>query len=410
MTTKFRINLACILSLAGILLSVALLILHLNPEFGGRFIMCGSGMINPCLAVSLSPYSRVFGFPVAGIGLAFYLFILFTLLVADYADGDYPVLAPVFLLPFTIAALIGDAVLAIGLIKLKTMCALCISTYLVNVLLIVLFFIHLVDIRRQGIAPLNAARDYLSRMLPDRKAALSSFILFILFLLFSVFISVRLMETGHGEKSVTQGDIDRFLKKFLSTDVEKIDLPETPIVLGDKNAPVEIIVFTDFLCTACSELYSLERYLFTLHGKAVKISIYHYPLDSNCNSDVKRTIYKSCPAARAVTASALMNLHEQYIISHYRDISKFRKNYTDETAFSIFADSLGKIRDKNEQSARFRTLLNSAEIDKILKDHTDAAIKLKIDSTPTFFIAGRRLTGVPPFQYMEALVRGEMSK
>src|SRR5690606_18877041 len=111
-----------------------LLILHLNPEIGGRFMMCGSGMENPCLAVSLSPFSRVFGFPIAGLGLGFYLLVLFTLLVADYAGGDYSLLAPVLLLPLVILSVAGDAVLAAGLLKLKTICMLCISTYIINIM------------------------------------------------------------------------------------------------------------------------------------------------------------------------------------------------------------------------------------------------------------------------------------
>ena len=187
MTSKMRVNIASGVSLAGVVVSVFLLILHLQPEAGGRFFSCGSGMENPCLAVALSPYSSFLGFPLAGAGLCFYLILLFILLIADYAGGEYLTLTPVLLLPPALLALAGDAVLASVLIRMHTLCVLCVTTYVLNIILVLIFTLHLFDIRRQAIAPFNAIKYYLGRLVPDRKAALASCILFILFLVFSVF-------------------------------------------------------------------------------------------------------------------------------------------------------------------------------------------------------------------------------
>jgi len=411
MTSKMRVNIASGVSLAGVVVCVLLLILHLQPEAGNGFFSCGSGMENPCLAVSLSPYSSFFGFPVAGAGLCFYLVMLFILLFADYAGGEYLNLIPVLLLPLSLVALSADAVLAIALLRMKVLCALCVTTYALNLSLAVLFTFHILDIRRQGIKPLNALKYYLGSPRPDRKAALASCILFVLFLVFSVFTSVKLMQINASEGPVQQTEIDRFIKKFYGSPVEKITLPDTPIVLGNGNAQVEIVVFTDFLCTACSELYRLERYLFTVHGNAVKISLYHYPLDSDCNRDVKRTIYNgACTAAHAVTSAALIGRHKNFIISHYRHIGSIRKNYTSETAFKTFGESVKNDASAADLTARFRAVSASEEPGIIIKKHIDAAIKLHIDSTPTFFITGRRISGVPPFQYLDAIIRTELTK
>lgn len=411
MTSKIRVNIASGISLAGVVVSVLLLILHLQPEAGNGFFSCGSGMSNPCLAVSLSPYSSFFGFPVAGAGLCFYLIMLFILLIADYAGGEYLNLIPVLLLPLAVIALAADAVLGTALLRMKVLCGLCVTTYALNLILAILFVFHILDIRRQGIAPLNALKYYLGSPRPDRKAALASCILFVLFLVFSVFTSIKLMQVNASDGPVPQAKIDQFIKKFYGSPVENITLPDTPVVLGNDNAPVEIVVFTDFLCTACSELYRLERYLFTVHGDSIRISLYHYPLDSDCNRDVKHTIYNgACTAARAVTSSALIGRHENFIISHYRHIGSIRKNYTPETTFKIFDESVKNDGSAAGLKARFRAVSASDEPGIILKRHIDAAIKLNIDSTPTFFISGRRISGVPPFQYIDAIIRTELSK
>ena len=58
----------------------------------------------------------------------------------------------------------------------------------------------------------------------------------------------------------------------------------------------------------------------------------------------------------------------------------------------------------------FEKDMDSKKNRQITEDHIKAAVRLKIDATPTLFIAGRRLVGVPPRDLLEALVTAELKK
>ena len=45
---------------------------------------------------------------------------------------------------------------------------------------------------------------------------------------------------------------------FYQTPAQKIDFPDSGIILGNPEAEVTLYVFTDFLCSACYEFYRIE--------------------------------------------------------------------------------------------------------------------------------------------------------
>ena len=165
-----------------------------------------------------------------------------------------------------------------------------------------------------------------------------------------------------------------------------------PIPKGD--AKVLVVKFSDYMCPACRQTYEwykpvLGKYL--ADGQ-VRYVVKHYPLEAECNPKAPNNHYASCEAAAAVimarskgTAQKL----EQWIFSNQQTL-------TADTVKKA-AREVGGITDFD---AEYSHALQEVK--------TDASLGglLGINSTPTFYINGRKLPGpnlMPP-QYFDYLI------
>ena len=65
---------------------------------------------------------------------------------------------------------------------------------------------------------------------------------------------------------------------------------------------------------------------------------------------------------------------------------------------------------KGVDEARFRQMMNSEETTRRLEEHMVLAKELGVDSTPTMFIGGRKLVGVPPMEILDQIIRNELDR
>lgn len=391
------------LFIAGAVLSGILLVDHYHPGIQERIVSCGDDLDNPCRALGLSPYSVLFGAPVALYGLYFYLFMLFTLLAADYSGGRYRGDAVAVLLPAAILALIADVVLAALLIKTGLFCKLCIATYAINILAAAVLFVLLGQIGRDGETGFRGIYRGLLGMprTPDGRAVFSLFILFGFLLFVALFSAGGMMKANAGRARIPAREIAAHVNDFYSTPVEVHGLPESPLTLGDGE--LGISVFTDFLCGACYQLYQVEKELFARHRGRIRMAYYHYPLDGLCNPDVKSTRYPgSCVASRAMIAASRLGIFREYFLAHFGDFERIRHGYTRETASGTAA----RLIDADD----FVREMESPETDAMLSRDTALAARLGIRATPTIIIGGRKIEGTPPAEILSAIVRRELER
>ncbi|RJQ18192.1 DsbA family protein [Candidatus Woesearchaeota archaeon] len=164
-------------------------------------------------------------------------------------------------------------------------------------------------------------------------------------------------------------------------------------VLGDKNAPVEIIEFSDFQCPFCGRFYSQsmgqikEKYVDT--GK-VKIVFRDFPLGFH------QFAQKSSEAAECAD--------EQGKFWEYHDKLFESQDALDTASLKQYASELGL------DTAKFNSCLDTgkyaSEVSKDLSDGTAAGVS----GTPSFFINGQKIVGAQPYSVFEAAIEAALNE
>ncbi|HOK01977.1 MAG TPA: thioredoxin domain-containing protein [Spirochaetota bacterium] len=402
-------NIMLVLAFCGAIISGILLYQHYFPEMNLGVISCGKGFSNPCIAIGQSPYSKLFGIPIAAYGVLYFAILTFMMLLADYAEEYYYHIFMSLMFPIVIAGVMADIILAVLMIKIGEICYLCVSTYIINIFLLALLYFYLKKISNRE-KLFEIIKNFFMPESPDRKAVLSLFVVFIFFLSFSVFAATIILQSRVSASQTPESKITKLISDFYNEEPQSIDFPETNMNLGNSAAKVKIYVFNDFLCSACYKFYNIEKYILARYKNKVEIKYYHYPLDSSCNKYMDETIYaNSCQASRAMFAAASMNIFEEYFYSHFSNYPFFKDGYGSEQIFKNFEEAM-KIKNSINDKKSFELFLNSKEATDLIKKHIEFAEKLKIEATPTIYIAGRKIVGVPPREFVSAIIDRELSK
>jgi protein-disulfide isomerase/uncharacterized membrane protein len=389
-----------LLAIAGSVLSGQMTLEYYYPDMNLAISACADSITSPCTSVHQSAYASFLGIPVAVYGLLFYLFILFTILVADYASENYYLHSAVILFPLIVMGLLVDILLAIALINLRLLCTSCIASYVITILLLIVLILWLRAIKRDNhisFGTIIKTTLAFGKESPDRRAVLSLYILFAFFLSFALFTTSYTLKIKTHTPQPPRERIEAFVNRFFASPPDEIELPASSMTLGNPKAPVTIVVFTDFLCSACYKFFLIEKHLFARFHNKIRIVYYNFPLDSACNRYIINTRYpNSCIASRALIASALVNNFEKYLLRHFNEFKNGVPNYNQETSIAIAASLM--------DTDQFIQKLESPEITDILTRDTELAKAFRINATPTMFIQGRKLIGVLPQAVLEAII------
>ena len=400
------------LSIAGAAVSGILFFQHYYPDSPLPVISCGDALENPCLALGQSRYSVLFGLPLAAYGLLFYLFTLFTVLIADYAEGELYGYAAAILLPLSALSLAADLALEIILIVISTFCPLCFATYIINILMFAALFMLCRMEKRWSISDIAGnLRGMVSVGAGDhfKKAFISAFMLFAVLLAFAVFSASFNLRLKTEDMHASDAEVSSFIKDFYTYTVEKPDLPDSKMIIGNPDAPVTVTVFTDFLCSHCYELFRMEKFLLSKYRGRIKFVYYIYPLDKECNTGVSRTVYKnSCLASRAMIAASDRGLFREYLMAHFSAYEKYSRGYDKTDMMENYRLAAGKAGQAPDE-AGFSALIDSETVSDRLFGSIAAGEKLKIRGTPAIFIAGRRLGGLVPREILEGIIDRELA-
>lgn len=401
---KKIINLLLLVSFLGIILTAYLVFEFYFPIAAEKIISCGTGIQNSCLNLVYSGYSSIFGIPLAAFGLFFYLFVFFTMLIIEYAKDEYYLYGFTIVASLSLFSILVDIVLFGILVYVSIYCTLCILSYLLNIVILLLCYFWYKEIIKNPSYNLKSIIKKIfifSKDSSDKKAVAALYIIFTFLLLISILIVVSNLKSKSKNKIYSQKEITEFTGDFYSKDKINLNLPETTVYLGSKDAIVKIDLFTDFFCTACYSFYNLEKYLLSRYKGKILIRYYNYPLQEPCDNVESVKKLRSCLAAKAVLAAAKINKTEEYIINHYENYKKIKNSYTEKVA-------IGKLPG-NYSEMDFKRILYSKEINDLLNRDIKIANKLNINQVPTLFINGRKLIGVPPIQYFDAIVKKEIT-
>lgn len=402
------INLILILAIAGTVLSSVLLFQHYFPEADIGFLSCSNGMINKCVALSSSPYSKIMGIPIASFGILFYLLIAFMTLIADYAKGTYYLSIPAAVFILMSFALISNLILGIIMIYTGHFCTLCVSTYIINIfifLLLILYFKN--NTTKEDVV--QALKEFFPPESSDKKAFAALAFISVFFLSFAVLTGSNIIKTRSVQDPVFEEKISSLVNDFYKEDSMTYDFPKSTLVLGPDSAPLKIHVFSDFLCSACYKFYIHEKFLLSKYKNRVQIIYYHYPLDGKCNKYMEGTLYdNSCIASQAMAGAAVNGFFEEYLYFHFADYRDISQNYSKAKALTVLQSAADKAGIGSAAQKNFKEILDSENYNQEIISHIEIAEKLKIEATPTIFIAGRKIEGVPPRAFLDQIIEIEL--
>jgi len=192
------------------------------------------------------------------------------------------------------------------------------------------------------------------------------------------------LNAGHGE----EGSIAE--PEFVSVS------EDDDAFLGDEDAPVVIVEFSDYQCPYCSKFQSetlpliKENYIDT--GK-VKLIYRDFPIPSHADAQF---------AAIAAECVAEQGGNEGYYEMHdmiFENMAAWSYVEGSEDILMGYATELGY-----DISACVEDPAIAAEVD---ADYT-AGRSYGVSGTPTFFINGKKLVGAYPYEVFEQLIESEL--
>ena len=176
--------------------------------------------------------------------------------------------------------------------------------------------------------------------------------------------------------------------------------PRVPLMVPSEGATVLIVKFADYQCPACGQAYLsykpiLAKYAASNPG-AVKVVMKDFPLNPNCNANVRQMLHPwACDAAVAVRLARAHNKGdelEDYLYSNQKDLS---------------ADGVRKaaldIAQVTDFDAKYQATLE------LVKGDIAMGQQLKVNQTPTFFVNGIKIDGAWAPQFFDQAIAYELA-
>ena len=167
-------------------------------------------------------------------------------------------------------------------------------------------------------------------------------------------------------------------------------VPEGVASLGPANAPVTIVEYSDYLCPYCQKAEEALAKVLARHQGKVKF--------------IHRDYLLGRPRSMAVAKAALCAGDQGRFWEYRSDLLTTTGGDWSDTDLEGRAARLGVKTDD------FRACLASDKHDQFVLDSSEEGRKLGVSGTPTFFVNGRRLTGVRSEADLDEVIRAELAR
>lgn len=165
--------------------------------------------------------------------------------------------------------------------------------------------------------------------------------------------------------------------------IADVELGDGVSLMGNENAPHTVIAFVDLQCPRCRELQKALDALLAEMPSRLRVGYRHFPLDTSCNEQAKRTMHQhACAAARAVEAARATGGNAA--AEKLRHAIHAATGPLNDDALTRFAADAGISRNA------FDAALNSPAVDSSLKSDIALAAKLGLSGAPHVYLNGRK--------------------
>ncbi len=167
-----------------------------------------------------------------------------------------------------------------------------------------------------------------------------------------------------------------------------VDSSRAPM-LGPDNAKIILEEYSDFECPSCQQSYPIIKQIMTDYDGKVQLIFHHFPLTNEHTHALL-----AAKAAEAAKAQGKFWAMHDLLFEHQ---SEWSSSPNPQAAFEQYAEDLGL------DKTAFRTFLQQDRgLDQIKADQKEGE-KRGVESTPTFFINGQGIAGVPQYELLKAL-------
>ncbi|MDD5543101.1 MAG: thioredoxin domain-containing protein [Acidobacteriia bacterium] len=178
--------------------------------------------------------------------------------------------------------------------------------------------------------------------------------------------------------------------------LKKMKLDNEPM-LGNKNAPVTIVEFSDFECPMCGQAYqTLEKEVLKSYGDKIKLIYKNYPLP----------IHKWAESAAVAGLCAF----EQKKDAFWNFYNGFFENQSTITEQTIRAKSVEIATQSGLNIPEFESCYDQKKPLPQIQADIEEGQALNLTGTPLFFIDGRPVAGAQPFPVFQKIIDGELKK
>lgn len=168
-------------------------------------------------------------------------------------------------------------------------------------------------------------------------------------------------------------------------------------IRGSKDAKLELVEYGDFECPACRVYYNvLTQLKQDLGSDAIRTVYRHFPL-SSIHKKAKVAAYASEAAGKQ---GKFWEMHDLL----FEGQSDWAAAGKPQEVFVQYAVRLGL------DTKRFEADMNSDEVKNKVDQHYNDGVAMGIDSTPTFYLNGKRLPPARSFDEFKAYLTAELNR
>lgn len=362
-------NLGFILGTVFLLIAITATFLQSGDHLGVLDAGCSAG--GGCDQAANSAWGKLpwLDWPVAFLGLAYFTSLLFAWVAAKSAGG----------VPSTVKNIVRlGAVLSVMFIVVmaygKYFCWYCATIHLAN-----FGFLAVIELSQVNKCATKRALGWAT----------------------AAFVTISALQLGAiaKVKQETQARADESTREIIeAADDERLNEFTGRYTFGPADAPIRIVVFSDYSCQNCATIEH-ELGILLARRNDISVSPKHYPFCTDCNSHIERNMHPfSCRTARAAEAAGILGGTEAFEEMHkwlFLKRGKFRNDQLQEIVAKL-----------NLNYNEFIRLMNGTETLALVQEDIEEAVSLGLTYTPLIFINGVELRGsASPGTVMRAVAK-----
>ena len=170
-----------------------------------------------------------------------------------------------------------------------------------------------------------------------------------------------------------------------------VALSDTDPSLGSAKAPVTLIEFSDFQCPFCQRVAPTLKKIHQTYGDKVRIVWKDFPL-----TQIHPQAFKAGEAGHCAA--------EQGKFWEYHDQLFGNQQALQPDDLKKYALAAGV------EAGRFNACLDTSKHAERVREGVAQGTRLGVNSTPTIFVNGRRVSGAQPYEVFAAVIDEELSK